>query len=90
MTKAELIRAISDDTDIHGNVVEKVLDGLARVTSKHLGEGDEVTIPGIAKLTTKERAARKGRNPGTGEEIDIPAKTVVNVKVVKALADHIA
>ena len=90
MTKAELIKAISDDTEIHGAVVEKVLDGQARVASKCLGEGAEMTIPGIMKLGTKARAARKGRNPSTGATIDIPAKTVVTAKPLKALADHVA
>jgi DNA-binding protein HU-beta len=90
MTKAELIKAISDDTEIHAAVVEKVMDGLARVTSKALGEGEELTIPGIMKLATRTRAARKGRNPGTVEAIDIAAKTVVTAKPVKALADHVA
>lgn len=90
MTKAELIKAISDDTEVHGAVIDKVLDGLARTASKALGDGDEVTIPGLIKMGTKERAARKGRNPGTGAEIDIPAKTVVTAKPLKALADHVA
>lgn len=90
MTKAELIAAISDDTEMHASVIDKVLDGLARTTAKRLGEGGEVTIPGLVKLGTKARAARKGRNPGTGETIDIPAKTVVSTKVLKGLADHVA
>lgn len=90
MTKSELIKALSEECCITVGIAEILLDGLARVTSKELGEGGDVTIPGIAKLVTKVRPARKGRNPGTGEEIDIPAKTVVHVKVLKALADHVA
>lgn len=90
MTKLELIKALAEECTTTTGAAESLLDGLARVTMSELGEGGEVTIPGIAKLTTKARAARKGRNPGTGEEIDIPAKTVVNVKVLKALADHVA
>lgn len=90
MTKAELIRALSADSGITPAAVETVLAGLARITSKELGEGGDVTIPGVARLTTRARAARKGRNPGTGALIDIPAKTVVNVKPVKALAEHVA
>lgn len=90
MTKAELIAAISADTDTPAATVEAVLNGLARATSKTLGEGDDLTLPGIAKLGTKLRPARKGRNPATGEAIDIPAKTVVAIKPVKALSDHVA
>lgn len=90
MTKSELIQAIAADTEIQGTIVDAVLDGLARTASKQLGQGDDVTIPGLIKLTTANRAARKGRNPRTGEAIDIPAKTVVTAKPVKALADHVA
>lgn len=90
MKKADLVKAISEETDVVGAVIEKVLDGLARVTSKCLGEGEDVVMPGIAKLTTQHRAARNGRNPSTGEAIQIAAKTVVSIKPVKALADHVA
>ena len=90
MTKAGLITAVAGEGWVPADHVEAVLDALARVASKELGEGGEVTIPGIAKLTTRERAARKGRHPVTGAPIDIPAKTVVKVRVVKALADRVA
>ena len=90
MTKADLLKAISADTGETAATVDAVLTSLANVTSKALGEGEDVTIPGLLKLDTKERAARKGRNPKTGEEIDIAAKTVVSVKVLKGLADHVA
>lgn len=90
MTKSDLIKAIAADTHMIPGHVEQILDGLARVTSKHLAEGDDVTIPGLVKLAAKQRAARKGRNPGTGEAIDIPAKTVVSAKPVKALSEFVA
>jgi len=90
MSKAELIKALADECTTTAGAAESLLDGLARITSKELGEGGEVTLPGIAKLSTRMRAARKGRHPGTGDVIEIPAKTVVNVKVLKALADHVA
>ncbi len=90
MTKADLLKAISADTGETAATVDAVLTSLANVTSKALGEGEDVTSPGLIKLDTKERAARKGRNPKTGEEIDIAAKTVVSVKVLKGLADHVA
>lgn len=90
MTKADLLKAISADTGETAATIDAVLTSLANVTSKTLGEGEDVTIPGLLKLDTKERAARKGRNPKTGEEIDIAAKTVVSVKVLKGLADHVA
>lgn len=90
MTKTDLIKAISDDTEVHANVVAKVLDGLARVTSHRLSEDQETTIPGLVKLGTKERAARKIRNIRTGEPLSVAAKRVVTAKPVNALAKLIA
>ncbi len=49
----------------------------------------EITLPGLGKLMKKHRAARKGRNPATGAEIQIPAKTVVKFRVAKAAKDSI-
>ncbi len=90
MTKLELIKALAEECTTTAGAAESLLDGLARVASKELGEGGEVTLPGLVKLTTKERAARKGRNLRTGEEVAIPARTVVAMKPLKALADHVA
>lgn len=90
MTKAELIATISDATELHGNAVERVLDELALQASKRLSEGDPLTLPGIGKLERYERAARKGRNPATGQMMDIPAKGAVKFKATKALAEYVA
>lgn len=54
-----------------------------------LTKGGEVTLPGLGKLTVKDRAARKGRNPATGAEMVIAAKKVPHFKPVKALNDAI-
>lgn len=90
MNKSDLIKDVAAISGQSATTVDAVLDALAQATSRELGQGGDITIPGIAKLTTKERAARQGRNPQTGAPVDIPAKTVVAVKVVKALADHVA
>jgi len=89
MNKADLIKAIAADAGETHATVEAVLDAQAKATSKALGEGGEVIIPGVVKLGTKARAARMGRNPKTGEAIQIAAKTVVTTKVLKGLADHV-
>lgn len=90
MTKADLLKAIADETGESQATVDAVLSSLSMVASKALGEGDDVTIPGLVKLDTKKRAARQGRNPKTGEAIQIAAKTVVTTKVLKGLVDHVA
>lgn len=90
MTKADLIKDLAAQSGQSASVVDGVLDALAKVTSRELGQGEDVTIPGIVKLGTKQREARPGRNPKTGETIQIAAKTVVTTKVLKGLADHVA
>ena len=90
MTKFDLLKAIAAATGESQATVDEVLKSLADTTSKALGEGDDVTIPGIVKLGTKDKPERMGRNPKTGEAIKIAAKTVVTTKVLKGLADHVA
>ncbi len=53
------------------------------------GEAGEFPLPGLGKLVRKHRAARMGRNPATGEQIHIPAKTVVKFRVAKAAKDAV-
>lgn len=90
MTKAELIDAISTNTGLIKSAVEEVLDAQAETIADTLAKGGSVTVPGLVILKPKDRAARTGRNPKTGASVDIPAKTVVTAKPVKALADKVA
>lgn len=90
MNKQELINAVAEHSDMSKNTVSKVLDGLAEVATATLQAGEEVTLHGLGKLKTKESAARTGRNPATGEEMDIPAKTAVKFTAAKALKDAVA
>lgn len=80
MTKQELIDEIttrvSMETGISKTTSKRVLDALAEVAKDELAKGNEVPLPGIGKLTVADKPARKGRNPKTGAEIDIPAKRV--------------
>lgn len=90
MTKAELIAALAEKCGATQREAEVALDGLAAIASHELALGETVTIPGVVKLTPKERPARPGRNPRTGEAIEVPAKTVVTAKVVPSLAKALA
>ncbi|MGI9486975.1 MAG: HU family DNA-binding protein [Geminicoccaceae bacterium] len=54
-----------------------------------LGQGDNVSLPGVGQFEVAERAARQGRNPQTGETIDIPASKAVKFKAGKALKDAV-
>ena len=92
MNKSELIAAIAAESTCSRANVDIVLDSLAKVVTDHLAGADphvdaEVTLPGLGKLKTTTRAARTGRNPQTGAEIQIPAKRAPTFTPAKALKD---
>ena len=89
MNKAELIDEITTRVGLPKKDAAAFLDTLGGVVSDKLAEGEEVTLPGLGKLRTSERAAREGRNPKTGETIQVPAKWVVKFSAGKALEDAI-
>lgn len=73
MNKLELINKVHATSGESKATVERVLDGLCGVMETEFRDGGAVTFPGVGKLSAKTTHARKGRNPRTGEEIDIPA-----------------
>lgn len=87
MTKKELIRSVADMQDMTQDETGDILDAMLDTIMETTAGGDTVTITGFGKFQPKVRAARKGRNPATGEELDIPEKTVVTFKPQKAFAD---
>ena len=64
-------------------------DALSEIAYREVRGTGEITLPGIGKLVKKDRAARMGRNPMTGESIQIPAKVVVKFRVAKAAKDAV-
>lgn len=90
MNQAELLAKVAAISGESKKATEAVLKAAADVITSTLKEGGEVTLPGIGKLTVKERAARKGRNPATGESILIPAGKSPGFKAAKALKDALA
>ncbi|MBA4707747.1 HU family DNA-binding protein [Aquitalea aquatica] len=93
MTKQELIDSITEVMKTrHDRAVSKAdasafMDSLGDVAAVCLKAGEDVTLPGLGKLVVKEKAARAGRNPQTGETIQIPAKRVAAFSPAKALKD---
>lgn len=96
MTKQDLIERITETMKIrHDRAVSKtdvasLLDTLGDVATERLKAGDDVSLPGLGKLAVKTKAARTGRNPKTGEAIQIPAKRVPDFSPAKALKDALA
>lgn len=90
MKKSELVDALAQATGQTKSGVEAVLDALPDAVMQGLRNGDAVTLPGIAKIDARKRAARTVRNPATGATMQSPATTVASIKPVKAFKDSVA
>ncbi len=80
-TKSEIISGVAEAAGITKKQAVAALEGLVAMAYK--GAKDKFSLPGLGKLVLVNRKARKGRNPATGEIIDIPAKRVVKFRVAK-------
>ncbi|PPI88405.1 DNA-binding protein HU [Candidatus Pantoea edessiphila] len=89
MNKSQLINKIALDEDISKSVVGRVLDALTCSISTALKSGDEVVIVGFGRFSVRNRAARIGRNPQTGQEINIPAGKIPGFRAGKTLKNAI-
>ena len=89
MNKAELIAAIAAKTGETKKSAEETVNAFVDVVTDSLKKGDKVQLVGFGSFEVRKRAARKGRNPQTREEIKIPASLAPVFKAGKALKDLI-
>lgn len=89
MTKVELIRQIANRASVSQKDAEKALKAFTEAITEALKEGDKVTLVGFGTFEVSERAGRTGRNPQTGEPVEIPASKSPKFKAGKALKDAI-
>ena len=89
MNKAELIDAMSEAADISKAAAGRALEGMLDAVTQSLRKGDQVSLVGFGTFVVRERAARSGRNPKTGEMISISAARVPSFKAGKALKDAV-
>tara|TARA_B100002049_G_scaffold74448_1_gene54689 strand:+ start:22379 stop:22648 length:270 start_codon:yes stop_codon:yes gene_type:complete len=87
MNKSQLIEQIAVGADISKVAAGKALDTLTDSITGALKEGDDVALVGFGTFSVRERSARSGRNPQTGETIQIAAAKVPSFKAGKALKD---
>ena len=87
MNKSELIEAIATSADLPKAVAGRALDAVIESVTSALKENDSVVLVGFGTFSVKDRAARSGRNPQTGDPITIPASKVPSFKAGKALKD---
>ena len=89
MTKGDLVGAISKEAGITKVAAEKALVAFIDAVTKSLKKGDSVGLVGFGTFSVSKRKARKGRNPQTGKEINIPAAKVPKFKAGKGLKDAV-
>ena len=89
MNKNELIASISSATGLTKTDSAKALDDFITAVTKSLKAGEEVRLVGCGTFGVSERAATTGRNPRTGDTINIPARKVAKFKPGKALQDTV-
>ncbi|CAH0990163.1 DNA-binding protein HU-beta [Sinobacterium norvegicum] len=89
MNKSELIDAIAAQADLPKAAAGRALDAMIDSVSEELTKGEQVVLVGFGTFSVKERAARTGRNPRTGEPIEIAAATIPSFKPGKALKDAV-
>jgi DNA-binding protein HU-beta len=90
LTKTQLVRFLAEKTELPNKTVAGFLEQLADVAVKETKKNGVFVVPGLGRLVKAHRKARVGRNPQTGEHIQIKAKTVVKFRVAKAVKDSIA
>ena len=88
MNKAALISKIAEKSDMPKKQIETVLNSFVETVLETLKEGDKVQLMGFGTFEVKERAARIGRKPSTGESIEIPAKKIPAFKPGKGFKDE--
>lgn len=89
MTKAELVQFIAENADLTKADAARALDAMVEGVTKGLKESGKVTLVGFGTFTAKERAAREGRNPQTGETVKIAARVVPGFKAGNKLKDSL-
>lgn len=89
MNKSELIDAVAAGADISKAAAGRALDAMIEAVTGALKNGEQVNLVGFGTFVVRERAARSGRNPRTGETIDIKAAKNPSFKAGKALKDAV-
>lgn len=89
MGKTELFAHFGDRFGMKRTEVRDFFEELQQLAEAEIKRAGEFTLPGIAKLVRQERPARVGRNPATGEQIQISAKTVVKARIAARLQDAV-
>ena len=89
MNRKELVEAVAGDTGMSRLAAAETVDAVLEAVAASLAAGEPVTVPGFGTFEVRERAARTGRNPQTGETIEIAASRLPAFRAAKALRDRV-
>jgi DNA-binding protein HU-beta len=89
LTKGQIVSHFAEKFEVSKKVAASMIDEMAALAIAETKKKGAFVLPGIGKAVLVKRKARKGRNPQTGKEIKIPAKTVVKIRPAKALKEAI-
>lgn len=89
MTKSQMIAALAESAGLSKKDIGTVLDKMTEMAYREVKKSGVFVVPGFGKLVKVQRKARMGRNPATGEQIQIPAKTVVKFRITKAAKEAV-
>lgn len=89
LTKAEIVNMISEKVDIEKGEVKSLVDQLFEEVRQALENGENVRISGFGNFILRDKSTRPGRNPKTGEEVDISARRVVSFKAGQKLRGRV-
>ncbi len=89
MKKSELVAQLADQNDLTKRQAEKVIDDFLDLIKDELAKGEKVVLSGFGTFEVRTRVARSGRNPRTGEEINVPQQKTPAFKVGKLLKDAV-
>ena len=87
MNRKELVAAVADGAGLEQKTVDAVLRSLQSTLEGAASKGEKVSVPGFFAMSVGERAAREGRNPATGETINIPAAKTVKFSAGSSLKE---
>jgi DNA-binding protein HU-beta len=89
MTQSEVINHFAEKFGLKRAQAKEMFEELASLAGDEVKSNGEFVLPGFGKLVLSERKAREGRNPATGETIQIPAKTTLKFRLGKAIKDSV-
>ena len=89
LTKSQILEVLSNETGMSKKDVNNFLTALATLGYKEVKKSGEFVLPGFGKMVKMNRKARMGRNPATGDQIKIPAKTVVKFRLAKVAKEAV-